>query len=55
MYFRWAVDKMWASVPAQAVVSEFLATFKEVPPSQESATFSIEQVLRQMQSSGNYK
>jgi len=52
MYFRWAADKMWTLVPAQAIVAEFLASFKEFPPSQETATFSIDQVLRQLQAPG---
>jgi len=50
MYFRWAADKLWTIVPVQAVVAEFLASFKEFPPSQETASFSIDQVLKQLQS-----
>jgi arylsulfatase A-like enzyme len=49
MYFRWAADKLWTIVPAQQVVGQWLATFKEFPPSQESASFSLDQVLRQLQ------
>jgi hypothetical protein len=40
---------MWTMVPAQAVVGQWLATFKEFLPSQESASFSIDQVLQQLQ------
>ena len=36
-------------VPAQAVVGQFIATFKEFPPSQESGSFSVDQVLEQLQ------
>jgi arylsulfatase len=50
MYFRWAGDKLWLFVPAQAVVGQFVATFKEFPPSQKSGTFSVDQVLQQLQS-----
>jgi arylsulfatase len=49
MYFRWAADKLWTVVPAQAAVGQWLATFKEFPPSQKSASFNIDQVLEQLQ------
>jgi arylsulfatase len=32
------------------VVGEFLATFKEYPPRQKAASFTIDQVLEQMRS-----
>jgi arylsulfatase len=50
MYFRWAGDKLWIFVPAQAVVGQFISTFKEFPPSQKSGSFSVDQVLEQLQS-----
>jgi arylsulfatase len=49
MYFRWAGDKLWSFVPAQAVVGQFIATFEEFPPSQKSGSFSVDQVLEQLQ------
>jgi arylsulfatase len=48
MYFRWVGDKLWTFVPAQQIVGEFLATFKEFPPSQKSGSFSVDQVLQQL-------
>jgi arylsulfatase len=33
---------------AQAIVAEFLATFKEFPPRQKAATFTIDQALAKM-------
>ena len=35
-------------VPAQAIVAEFLATFKEFPPRQKAASFSLDQVIEKM-------
>jgi arylsulfatase len=35
-------------VPAQAGVAEFLETFKEFPPRQKAASFSLDQVLAKM-------
>jgi arylsulfatase len=34
-----------------AVVSKFLATFKEYPPSQRRSSFSIDQIVEKMQQS----
>jgi hypothetical protein len=48
MHFRWVADKLWTFVPAQQFVGEFLATFKEFPPSQKSGSFSVDQVLQQL-------
>jgi len=35
-------------VPAQAGVQEFLSTFKEFPPRQKAASFSLDQVMEKM-------
>jgi arylsulfatase len=35
-------------VPAQAVVAQFLATFRDFPPRQKPASFSVEQALEAM-------
>jgi arylsulfatase len=49
MAMRWMSDKFWAFVPMQAAVGQFLQTFKEFPQRQKSASFNIEQVLKQME------
>ena len=48
-YYDWLLDHAFMLVPAQASVGKFLATFKEFPPSQKPASFSIDQVIEQMQ------
>jgi hypothetical protein len=48
MYGAWYGDKLWIMVPAQAIVGQFLMTFKEFPQRQKSASFNIQQVLDQM-------
>lgn len=53
MYTRWYGDQMWLFVPAQTYVSEFLATFKEFPPSQAVSSLSVEKVLQQLQTPGS--
>jgi hypothetical protein len=47
--FPMGCDKLYAVVPAQAIVGQWLATFKEFPPSQESSTFGLDQVVKQLQ------
>ena len=49
MYERWYGDKLWVMVPAQAIVGQFLMTFKEFPQRQKSAGLSVDKVLEQMQ------
>jgi arylsulfatase A-like enzyme len=49
MYFRWYADKMWTFVPAQAVVGQFIESLKEFPPILKSGSFSVDQVLEQLQ------
>jgi arylsulfatase len=51
-YPRWRIDRTYVLVPAQAIVGKFLKTFVEYPPRQEPGSFSIDQVLRQLQTGG---
>ena len=39
-YERWRVEHVFLLVPAQQYVGQFLATFKEFPPSQKPGSFS---------------
>lgn len=54
-YYDWLIDRVFFLVPAQAYVGRFLTTFKEFPPRQKPASFSIDQVLEKLQSSGGSK
>ena len=53
MYTRWYGDKLWAMLPAQAIVGQFLASFKEFPQRQKSATINIDKVLAQLQTTSD--
>ncbi len=44
-YPAWRIDHLFVMVPAQQYVGQFLATFKEFPPSQKAGSFSLDQVL----------
>ena len=51
-YYDWLLDRAFLLVPAQAYVGEFLKTFKEYPPRQKAASFSLDQVMEKMSSPG---
>jgi arylsulfatase A-like enzyme len=48
-YAKWKADRAFLLVPAQAIVAQFLETFKEFPPRQKPASFSIDQALEKAQ------
>jgi arylsulfatase len=45
MYRRWAGDKLWTLVPAQAIVGQFIQSFKEYPPSQRSGVMNLDAIM----------
>jgi arylsulfatase len=52
-YYDWMIDKVFLLVPAQQYVGKFLVTFKEFPPRQKPASFSIDQVMKKLQPPGS--
>ena len=53
-YYDWLLDRAFLLVPAQAYVAQFLETFKDYPPRQKAASFSLDQVMEKMQSGGTH-
>jgi len=51
-YYDWLLDHAFLLVPAQAYVGRFMATFKEFPPRQKAASFSLDQVMEQLKTPG---
>jgi arylsulfatase len=47
-YYDWFLHHDYIALAAQAIVSEFLATFKEFPPPQKAASFTIDQAMEKM-------
>ena len=47
-YYDWLLDRAYLLVPAQTYVGQFLATFKEYPPRQKAASFSLDQVMEKL-------
>jgi arylsulfatase A-like enzyme len=48
-YWDWLLDRAFLAVPAQAYVAQFLETFKDYPPRQKAASFSIDQVMAKLE------
>ena len=48
-YYDWLLDHAFLLVPAQQYVGQFLATFKDYPPRQKAASFTIDQALEKLQ------
>lgn len=47
-YHDWQIDRAFMLVPAQAYVAKFLETFREFPPRQKAASFSLDQVMEKL-------
>ena len=44
-YYDWMIDRVYLLVPAQVYVGQFLETFKDFPPRQKAASFSLDKVM----------
>jgi arylsulfatase A-like enzyme len=47
-YYDWMIDHAFLLVPTQQIVGKFLATFREFPPRQKAASFTIDQVMEKL-------
>jgi arylsulfatase len=52
-YYEWMIDRAYMLVPAQAYVARFLETFKEFPPRQKAASFSLDRVMEKLSPPSN--
>jgi arylsulfatase len=48
-YYDWCLDHAWVAVPMQAFVFNMIQSFVEFPPRQKPASFSLEDVLAELQ------
>jgi len=53
MYRRWAGDKLWTLVPAQAIVGQFIQSFREFPPSQKSGSMNLDVIMDALSNGAN--
>ncbi len=51
-YQRWWIERVFALVPAQTFVAEYIETFKEFPPRQKPAKFNVDDALQALQNPG---
>jgi arylsulfatase len=52
-YYDWMIHNGYMIFAAQTIVSEFLKTFKDFPPRQKAASFTIDQAMEKMESVGS--
>jgi len=50
-YYDWMLSRAYVLVPAQAYVAKFLATFKEFPPRQKPASFTVGGQMEELEKS----
>ncbi|MDN5940241.1 MAG: arylsulfatase [Nitrospira sp.] len=48
-FSHWRAERAFVLVPAQQFIGQFLATFREFPPSQKAGSFSLDNVLQSLQ------
>ncbi len=48
-YWAWILENAYMVLAAQALVTEFLATFQEFPPRQKAPSFTIDQVVEKLE------
>jgi len=47
-YWKWRHEHAFLLVPAQEYIGQFLATFRDFPPSQKAGSFSLDQALENL-------
>jgi arylsulfatase len=48
-YYAWSIHKMYLMLGSQALVAEFVASFRDFPPRQKPESFNLDRVLEQLQ------
>jgi len=52
-YYQWLLESGYIVMAASVVVGEFMKTFKDFPPRQKAASFTIDQAMEKMESVGS--
>ncbi len=52
-YYQWTLENGYLVLAASQIVGEFLSTFKEFPPRQKAASFTIDQAMKKMESASS--
>ena len=48
-YYDWLLDRVYMLYAAQDIVAGFMSTFKEFPPRQKAASFTVDQTMEKLQ------
>jgi hypothetical protein len=48
-YPKWRTDNLWVMVLAQAIVGQFLQTFRDYPPRAKPGSFNLDRARQKMQ------
>ena len=48
-YWDWFLENDYLALAATALIGEFLATFREFPPRQKAASFTIDQAMEKLE------
>jgi arylsulfatase A-like enzyme len=48
-YYDWLLDHAFIALPTQRIIGEFLETFKDFPPRQKAASFTIDQAIEKLE------
>jgi arylsulfatase len=48
-YYSWMIENAYLVLAAQGVIGPFLETFKEFPPRQKAASFTIDQAMERLE------
>lgn len=52
-YWAWSLHKGYLMMAGQAIVAEFIATFKEFPPRQRPQSYSLDQIMERLRTPSN--
>jgi arylsulfatase len=50
-YYDWFIDRVYMIAAAQMLTARFLATFREFPPRQKAASFTVDQAMEKLEAS----
>jgi len=48
-YADWQAHRVFVLVPAQVFVGKWISSFKDFPPRQKSASFSVDDVMKKLE------
>ncbi|HJT20708.1 MAG TPA: arylsulfatase [Nitrospira sp.] len=52
-YWAWSIHKAYLLMAGQAIVAEFIASFKEFPPRQKPQSYSLDQIMERLRTPAN--